>query len=160
MPLSNETVTVAGSGIVFNNSYGPGATIAFRTEVIAAENYLQAHFTDNVVLNVNFDFQPLTDGSIAENNFFVYPVQYSLLVAAMQQHATTNDDRIAVASLPTLDPSGGLGFYITSGEGQALGLLGQSGQNDVSVVVNSNEPWTFGSDMVGAIAHELSEGGF
>ena len=160
MALPNETITYAGSGIVFNNTYGDGVTSQVRDAILTAENYLQAHFTNAATLNITFNYTPLLDGSAAENLFFTYPVSYADLVAAMTSHATTDDDRLAVAGLPATDPSNGLGFRITSGEGQALGLLGPSGQNDVTVSVNSNIPWTFGSDLVGALEHEITEGGF
>jgi Ca2+-binding RTX toxin-like protein len=160
MPLPSETVTLAGSGIVFNNTYTAAITDQTRGAILAAENYLQAHFTNNVVLNVTFDFAPLSGDAVAQNVFFTYPVSYSDLVAAMTSHATTADDQLAVAGLPAIDPSGAFGFRITSGQGQALGLMGPSGQNDVTVTLSSTEPWTYGSDMIGAIEHELTEGGF
>ncbi|HEY3950146.1 NF038122 family metalloprotease [Phenylobacterium sp.] len=161
MPLSPESVTLAGSGIVFNNTYDVGVTDQVHTAIIAAENYLQAHFTDNVVLNVAFQFDPLGGSdNVASNAFSVYPVTYAQLTSALAAHATTADDHLAVAGLPASDPSNGAGFEIPEGEGEALGLLGPSGTNDVSVMINSNQPWTFGSDLVGAIEHELSEGGF
>ena len=159
MALPNETVTFAGSGIVFNNTYSATVTAQYRTAIITAENYLQAHFTNNAVLNVSFDVKPLTDGNVAENAFFTYPVTYADLVAALTSHATTADDRLAVAGLPAIDPSGFFGFRITGGEAQALGLMGPTGQDDVDVTISSTEPWT-GDDLVGAIEHELTEGGF
>jgi Ca2+-binding RTX toxin-like protein len=160
MPLSNETVSVAGSGIVFNNTYDAGVTDPVRTAIIGAENYLQAHFTDQLTLNVTFNFDPEGPDAVASNAFSVFPVSYSQLVGALGAHATTADDRLAVAGLPAADPSNGAGFEITSGEGQALGILPASGQNDVTVMINSQQPWTFGSDLVGVVEHELSEGGF
>jgi Ca2+-binding RTX toxin-like protein len=160
MPLSSETISFAGSGIVFNNSYDAGVTDAVRTAIVSAENYLQAHFTDSLTLNVAFNYDPEGPNDIASNAFNVYPISYTQLVGALSAHATTADDRLAVAGLPAADPSNGLGFAITSGEGQALGILGPSGQTDVTVTINSLQPWTFGSDLIGAVEHELSEGGF
>ncbi len=160
MPISPETVTLAGSGIVFNNSYDAGVTDQVRGAIISAENYLQAHFTDHVVLNVAFQFDPEGPNDVASNAFSVFPVSYDQLTAALAAHATTADDRLAVAGLPTVDPSHGAGFQVTSGEGQALGLLQPSGTNDVTVMINANAGWTFGSDLIGAIEHEISEGGF
>jgi Ca2+-binding RTX toxin-like protein len=160
MPVSNETVSFAGSGIVFNNTDNLTITDPVRTAIVSAENYLQAHFTDPVTLNVTFNFEPEGLDAVASNAFAVYAVSYAQIVGALAAHATTADDRLAVAGLPTLDPSNGAGFEITGGEGQALGLIGASGQNDVTVNINSQQPWTFGSDLIGAIEHELSEGGF
>src|SRR5581483_1583240 len=65
-----------------------------------------------------------------------------------------------VAGLPLTDPSNGVGFAVTVGEAQALGLRSASGLTDVTVTINADQPWTFGSDLVGAIEHELTEGGF
>ncbi|MBS0361143.1 MAG: hypothetical protein JSR98_07160, partial [Proteobacteria bacterium] len=160
MPFSNETVTLAGSGIVFNNSYDAGVTDQVHTAIITAENYLQAHFTDNVVLNVAYQFDPGGPNDIASNLYFPQAVTYDQLVTALTAHATTADDKLAVAGLPTADPSNGAGFLVAAGEGQALGLFQPSGTTDVSVIINSNAGWTFGSDLVGAVEHELSEGGF
>ena len=43
--MSTEAVSLAGSGLVFNNTFGSGATSAFKAAVTAAENFFQAHFT-------------------------------------------------------------------------------------------------------------------
>src|ERR1700753_1123744 len=104
MPFSSETVTLAGSGIVFNNSYDAGVTDQVHSAIITAENYLQAHFTDNVVLNVAFQYDPLGGAdNVASNAFSVFPITYSQLTAALAAHATTADDRLAVAGLPAMD---------------------------------------------------------
>ncbi|WP_293371753.1 NF038122 family metalloprotease, partial [Phenylobacterium sp.] len=160
MPLSGEAVALAGSGIVFNNTYDAGVTDQVRTSIITAENYLQAHFTDTVTVNVAFNYDPGGANDVANNIFNVYPISYNQLVAALTTHATTADDRLAVAGLPATDPSNGAGFEIVSGEAQALGILPPSGVIDDTVTINSLQPWTFGSDLVGAVEHELSEGVF
>ncbi|WP_372785778.1 NF038122 family metalloprotease [Phenylobacterium sp.] len=159
MPLGSETVTLAGSGLVFNNTYGAGVTDAYRGAVLEAEHFLQGHFVSPVTVNVSFDFQSLGDG-IAENRFSVYAVSYADLVVALTAHATTADDALAVAGLPAIDPSGGRGFEISAGEAQALGLFGPTGRVDDTVTLSTTEPWTFGSDAVGALEHELTEGVF
>lgn len=160
MPLSSETVTFTGSGIVFNNSYDAGVTDPVRAAIITAENYLQAHLTDAMTVSVAFNFDPGKPGDVATNAYNTYGVTYGQLVGALAAHATTADDRLAVAGLPAADPSNGAGFEIASGEGQVLGILPPSGQIDDTVTINSLEPWTFGSDLVGAVEHELSEGVF
>jgi Ca2+-binding RTX toxin-like protein len=160
MSVSSETVTFAGSGVVFNNTYDDGVTAQVRDAIVAAENYLQAHFTDNATLNVTFNYDHEGPDEVASNIFGVQTVSYGDLVAALTAHATTSDDRLAVAGLPIMDPSNGAGFTVTHGEAQALGLAGPSGQNDVTVFINSDEPWTFGSDLVGTVEHELTEGVF
>ena len=160
MSLPNETVTFAGSGIVFNNSYSDGVTQQVRAAVLVAENYLQAHFTDVATVNVTFNFTHVDAGEAANNVFSTYTVTYSQLVAALTAHATTADDRLAVAGLPLIDPSNGMGFALTIGQAQVLGLGGATSDTDDTVNISSDEPWTYGSDLVGTIEHELSEGVF
>jgi Ca2+-binding RTX toxin-like protein len=109
---------------------------------------------------MTFDLSPLTDGS-ASNAFFVSFYSYAQVVGALTAHSTTGDDAAAVAGLPTLDPSAGVGFGLTSGQAQALGLAGPSGRpDDDHVTLSSTEPWAFGQDAVGALEHEITEGVF
>src|SRR6516225_2781047 len=68
-PPPAETVTRAGSGLVFNNSYGAGVTATFRNEIVAAENYLQSQFTNSCTINCSFDLQNLGQGISGENSF-------------------------------------------------------------------------------------------
>jgi Ca2+-binding RTX toxin-like protein len=160
MALSNETITFAGSGIVFNNSYDDGVTAQVRTAIVAAENYLQAHFTDTATINVAFNFDHLGKGFVAGNHYLVYDISYGELRLGLTTHATSADDRLAVAGLPATDPSNGAGFVVTVGQAQALGLRNPSGMTDVTVNINADQPWTFGSDLIGTVEHELTEGGF
>jgi hypothetical protein len=160
MALPNEMITYAGSGIVFNNTYDDGVTPQVRNAIVAAENYLQAHFTDTATINVTYNYVHQGAGHVASNHFLVYDVSYAELVAGLGAHATTSDDRLAVAGLPLSDPSHGAGFVLTVGQAQALGLRGPTGQTDVTITINADQPWTFGSDLIGAVEHELTEGGF
>ncbi len=161
MPLGSETVTLPGSSLVFQNTYTASVTNAYRSAIVTAENFLQAHFTGPVTVGVTFDLQPLASGNPAENRFFVNDYSYSQVVGALTAHATTPDDAAAVAALPTFDPTAGVGFELTVGQAQALGLGGPTGHaNDDSITLNSNDPWTFGQDAVGALEHELTEGVF
>ncbi|MGZ3378196.1 MAG: NF038122 family metalloprotease [Phenylobacterium sp.] len=161
MPVSSETVTLAGSGLVFNNTYDAGVTDAYRAAVITAENFLQTHFVNQVTVGVTFEFTPLGSGGVAENDFFITNYNYATVTAALAAHATTADDQLAIAALPAVDPSGGLGFALTSGQAQALGLQAPSGMpNDDTVILGSNVPWVFGQDVVGTIEHEITEGVF
>src|ERR1700731_1064651 len=43
---SQETVTYAGSGLVFTNTYDSSVTTQYRSAIIAAENFFQSHFTN------------------------------------------------------------------------------------------------------------------
>jgi len=160
MTLATESVTLAGSGLVFVNYYGPGVTDAYRGAVITAENYFQSHFTNSVTVGVDFEFTALSPSFSAQNNFTSVPVSYGQFTAALGSHQTTASDQLALAGLPTSDPSQGQGFSIPTSEARILGLAAQSNTVDDTVTLNSTLAFSFGQDAVGAIEHEISEGVF
>ena len=134
----SETVTYAGSGLVFVNTYGSGVTAAFRSEIIAAENFYQSHYLNICTISRSFDLQSLNPAYGGENSFNPIVVSYAQLSDALQSHATTADQLAAAAALNNLaDPSGGRGFYVSAGEARILGLAGSSSGVDDSVVLNS-----------------------
>ena len=160
MTLPTEAVTLAGSGLTFINTYDATVTAAYRTAVITAENVLQAHFTNQLTVSVDFSYSALGSGVSASNNFSEVNVSYSALQSALAAHATTSDDHLAVANLPALDPSGGKGFALPTAYAIMLGLTPQTNGVDDNVTLNSTLGFTFGQDAVGAIEHELTEGVF
>jgi hypothetical protein len=158
--LPSETVTLAGSGLVFNNTYGAAVTTAYRSAAIAAENAFQTRFTGALTVNVDFELQPLSAGFVSQSSFPTVTVSYASFVGALQAHATTGDDMLAVASLPTSDPTMGLGITLPPAEARLLGLSIFTPAIDDTVLLNSKSGFTFGQDAIGAIEHELSEGVF
>ncbi len=161
---SPETVTYAGSGLVFVNTYGSGVTTTFRNEIVAAENYFQSHFTNACTINCSFDLQSLNHAYSGENSFSPITVSYSSFVTALRNHATTSDDLAAVASLANLsDPSHGAEVMVPIGEAKILGLAGAGSSIDDAVVLNSYY-WTAQAlqkspnDAVAVLEHEISEG--
>src|SRR4051794_30758848 len=145
MPFASENVTVGGSGLVFHNSYGAAVTPTFRTTIIAAENFLQTHFTDAVTITVSFDAQPLAPNIAGENSGdSIHNVSYATFAAALRAHATSADDLAAVAALPASDPSGGVGFDIPIAMARILGLAGAgSGGLDQQIILNSSLPYSY-----------------
>ena len=160
MTLPTEAVTLAGSGLTFINSYDATVTPAYRTAIIAAENFLQEHFTNQLTASIDFSFSPLSSNTSAENNFNEVDVTYSAYRAALAAHATTTAQQIAVANLPTTDPSGGKGFALPEAYAVMLGLAPQTNDTDDSVTLNSKLAFTFGQDAIGALEHEITEGVF
>ena len=160
MSLPTESVTLAGSGLVFQNYYGAGVTNAFRGAILNAEHDLQSHFTNAVNVVMSFDLKSLDRGFSAQNDYNLVHVSYSTFVSALKAHATTSNDFAAVAAMPTVDPSNGLGFNLTAPEARVLGLAQQTFSIDDAVVLNSNTGFNFGQDAVGALEHEITEGVF
>ncbi|THD58620.1 NF038122 family metalloprotease [Phenylobacterium sp.] len=160
MTLPTEAVTLAGSGLTFINYYEDGVTPAYRAAAIAAENFLQSQFTNQLTVSVDFQFSSLGQADSAENNFSEVNLSYQTLVSELRSHATTANDDIAVNGLPASDPSGGVGFDIPQAQAVMLGLKAQGNAIDDVVTLNSDLNWTFGQDAIGAIDHELTEGVF
>jgi hypothetical protein len=154
-----ETITFAGSGMVFDNTYGTGVSAAFRTAIVVAENFFQSHFTNAVTLNMSFNLGPLANGVAADNHYQLLPhVGYATLVGALNANAVTPDDMAAVRTIPSTDPTGGTGFAVPLGMARILRLAGSGSAIDDTVVLNQNLPWTYGADATGALEHEMSEG--
>jgi Ca2+-binding RTX toxin-like protein len=160
MSFDPEAVTQAGSGLVFVNYYDSTVSAAYRNAIVTAEHQLQSQFTNPTTINVSFDLSALDPGTAARNGYAIIPVSYATLTGALRSHATTADDQLAVNGLPAIDPSGGAGWSVTAAQARILGLASQTNADDVHVSLNSNLPWAFGQDAIGAIQHEITEGGF
>jgi len=162
--FGTETVTHAGSGLVFVNTYGSGTTTALHDAIVAAETYLETHFTDSVTLNVSFDLQAINPAFSAQDSSASVAVTYDQLVNALQTHATSQDDIAAVNALRLMaDPSGGELFTVPNGQAKLLGLPGSTNSTDESIVLNSAY-WTDTSitgspgDAIAVLIHELTRG--
>src|SRR3954463_2529663 len=81
---SPETITFAGSGLVFVNTYTANVTAEYRGAIIAAENFLQAHIKNSVTINQAFDTKNGgANGFVASNTFFLQNTSYSSLKSAL-----------------------------------------------------------------------------
>src|SRR4051794_32433022 len=54
--FSPETVTLAGSGLSFINTYDASVGADYHTAILFAEHDLESHFTNSVTIRVNFGF--------------------------------------------------------------------------------------------------------
>ncbi|HZZ31632.1 MAG TPA: NF038122 family metalloprotease [Phenylobacterium sp.] len=160
MSLAAESVTFPGSNLVFQNTYGAGVSDAYRAAIVTAENAFQSQFGNSLTVSMSFDLKPLDASFSAHNQYALVGASYAEFAAALAANATTAADHAAVASLPTTDPSSGVGFWLPSAEARALGLASSSSGIDDTITLNSNLPFTFGADAVGVLEHEISEGVF
>jgi hypothetical protein len=170
-----ETVTLAGSGLTFINTYDASVASDYHTAILFAEHELESHFANAVTIRVNFGFANLGAGFLAQNSFFnTVNASYATLKNALTSHATSADDIAAVNALPASAPSNmhsssaNTGFLVAAGMARVLGLEGASSSLDDSLVLGSAFTWNFdpnnrsapgGFDAIGAIEHEISEGG-
>jgi hypothetical protein len=153
MPFDPEAVTSAGSGLVFVNYYDDSVSAAYRGAIIAAEHELQSHFTNPITIQIQFQLSPLGANAAAQNQFSLTSVSYTTLVNSLSSKAVTFDDHLAVNGLPATDPSGGVGWAITTPMARMFGLQPQTNALDLTVTLNSNLNWSFGQDAIGAIEH-------
>jgi hypothetical protein len=150
----------------------PEAT-QIEAAVSAAIQFLEASFTNNVTLNIDVGWGEVDgdtigkkDAASSETNgdFFTY----SQVRQALASHATSADDAAALQALsPTVDPTNGGTFFITTADEKALGLFsGSSSDTDGWIGLNSTLAWTFDPDnravagdydAIGAIEHEITE---
>jgi hypothetical protein len=159
--VGGETVTFAGSGIVFHNTYTANVTQAYRNDILAAEQDIASHWTNSVTINVTFDAQAKgQNGNLASNGFgLLEGISYATLKNALAAHANSADARAAIASLPANDPSGGVGWSLPIAYARMLGITSFAPATDATVVLNTSYNWSYGQDVVAAVEHELSEGG-
>ena len=140
--MTTDTVTHGGSGLTFVNTYSASITPALHNAIVAAETYLEGHFTNSVTLNLSFDLQTFNPAVAARDSFPTVSVTYAQLVNALQTHATSPDDTAAVNALNLMaDPSGGNIFTVPNGEAKLLGLPGTTNGIDEGIVLNG-AVWT------------------
>src|SRR5712691_1807503 len=163
---SPETVTYAGSGLVFVNTYDSTVTAAYHGAIIAAENFFQSHFTNAVTINESFS---VTTGNFVDANspWFLTNVTFTDLKNDLANHATTTDDQTAVNTLNNInaDPTSGNGFSVTLAEAKVLGLwTANNSHTDGTVYLSSGlsyfyngSPVSGSYDAISAIEHEISE---
>ncbi len=159
-----ETVTFAGSGIVFDNTFDASVTQAYENCILAAEQNLASECTNSVTINEEFTAQAEgKNGDLASNDFYVFGFSYATLKGALTTLASHDPSNSylqqAVAHLPSADPSGGAGFELALPYARMLGLTSVSENPDDIVTLNTSYNWSYGQDVINTVEHEISEGG-
>jgi hypothetical protein len=157
--IPSDTVTGNPGSITFVDDYSPNVTSLVEQGVIQGERSLANVLGGADVIEVSVNFAPLGPGVAAENGFPTVNVSYGQFVAALKALATTSDQQIAVAGLPATDPSGGAGFDLPVAYAHHLGLAPAQSGPEISITLNSSLNWSTPTEIAGAVAHELSEGG-
>ena len=151
------------------NSVPTGFSTAFDNAI----QFYETNFTDPITINLQVGWgevagQTLIPGALGESSasqpgFFQYATTKSDLVADAKSAA----DLIAIANLPTSDPTNGATFKISRAQGKALGrTIGDGSALDGSVGFDSTANFTFDPnhravtgkfDFIGVAEHEISE---
>jgi len=163
--VTTFTVTVPGSGMVFNNTITAGFTTAFQQDIVDAEDALAGNWTNSITLNLSFS--AVNDGNtgfLATNSWpsFVN-VSYATLKSALAAHDQGDTfAQEAVAALPANDPNpaGGNDWALPEAYARMLGLSSATPTADDTVTLNTFylQDATVGQDVINAMTHEISEG--
>ena len=156
------TVSVPGSGLVFNNTIAAGFSQALENCIIAAEQTLASNWTNSITLNISFSASNQgNNGDLATNSWNNQNVSYSALKAALVAHdGGSSFAQAAAASLPLTDPNpaGGSDWKLPEAYARMLGLGSLTPSVDDSVTLNTSYNWNYGQDVTNTLMHEISEG--
>ena len=166
--LANEKLARA---VTINVTYGNSVqTLSNASQVESAFGYAALQygnlFSDPITINITL--QAGTTG-LGSSNTNLQTTDYSSLRSALVADAKTGNDSTALASLPTVDPTGGSTYVLSFAQAKALGPTFRSPTNastDGTITFNANEPYTFDPnnravagkyDFIGVAQHEISE---
>src|SRR4051794_38643917 len=101
--------------MIFNLTFGSSTSRApagFISTVNQVAQWFQAHFTDNVTVNITVGYgeaggQPLGGGALGQSATFLNSYTYAQIRSALIGDARTADDATATGTLPGSDPTGG-----------------------------------------------------
>jgi hypothetical protein len=149
--MTTQTVSTPGSGLVFVNTYTANDTTAYINCIVAAEKALEALWTNSVTMNITFDQKNEGNtGLVAENQWSSFvTVSYSQLKSVLP----TAD------AVPSSDPTGGHNWSLPEAYARMLGLSSSAPATDLTVTLNIFYNFSYGQDVINAVAHEITEGG-
>lgn len=156
------TVTVPGSGMVFNNTITSSTDASLQTAITQAEDTIGANWTNSFTLNLSFSaVNKGSSGFLATNNWPAFvSVTYSQLKSALAAHDSGSVyAQDFVASLPATSPIGSTTWELPEAYARMLGLSSTNYATDDTVTLNTFYLNGSGQDVTNALMHEISEGG-
>src|SRR3954453_4486002 len=158
----------------FNITYDASvanAPVSFRTTVAAVAQFFQNAFSNPITINISIGYgevggSALDSGALGESLTYLASNTYSQIKNALVADAKSNDDKTAVASLASVDPTNGGNFWVPMAEAKALGLSGASSGLDGSVGFSAMAAFDYDKsngispgqyDFYGVVAHQISE---
>lgn len=130
-----------------------------------AASQFENDFSNSITLNI--DVTAVAGTSIlGQSSFSLIPSTYRQVRNALINHATSTDDKSAISTLPSTNPTGG-SFSMTSSEAKALGFLAANNSaSDGTFTFGLGFNYTFDPnhraisgdyDFIGVAEHEISE---
>lgn len=163
--------------MIINTTITGSAPSGFADAVATAVHYFENTLTNNVTVNLTFNWGTTSDTAIAQTRLGanIYEVDYTSWAAAMlanaQSAGATHDNLIAAQSLPATSPFPISKVLVPYQLATAIGLSfsGVSADpvtTDATITLNSSLAYTFDVnnravagkyDAIGALEHEISE---
>jgi hypothetical protein len=144
------------------------APVGYKTAIQSAIAFFETTFSDNITINITFDWKNLS-GGLAQSNTYFNSYDYSTVVTALKTKAVSNDDFTMLARLPNADPlsnpTSSIYYNVSTAEAKALGLANGK-TSDGTVTLGSGNFYTFDPnrravagaiDAIGVLQHEISE---
>ena len=137
---------------LIDDSSVSAAPVGFTAAVAAAAQFLDNLITSPITVNILVGWGEDDNGTypISGNTASLggalagIGLNYSQLSGDLIANASTATDQLAVASLPTSDPTDGGSFFVSNAEAQALGLLpADDTATEGAVGFNSSVSWNF-----------------
>jgi len=160
IPITTEPTTGLTIHPTFDSSItGNPNAAAIQAMINRAIAIYESLFSDPITIQIRFryattapDGSHLPQGLVSESDTALYIVGWNAFVSALRADAETNNDNVANASLPGNALS--TNMRPSSANGRAVGLntppvmladgtVGQGGQYDGIVTLNSSEPFQF-----------------
>lgn len=147
--------------LVFDTSTS-AAPSSFTTALDYAAQQLDSLITNNITVSIDVSWDStgtvLGEASPYLSSAGLYG--YATVVSALHANAQTTAQKAAVAALPSTDPTGGKGLYLTVAQAEALGLpttglIAASGGVDGTVTFGTGGGVLNFSTSTGAVSGEL-----
>jgi len=164
----------SGTGLVINIIWDASVSSAptgFTNVVNQVVQYLEANFSDPITVNINVGYgkvggSTMSPSALGQSSTYITTVSYSQLTTVLTADAKTAADASAVASLPSVDPTGKL-YWVSTAEAKALGLpdpgtpvdgnVGFSSSAGIFDYDNSDGITAGQYDFYAVVEHEFSE---
>ncbi|MGC2627829.1 MAG: NF038122 family metalloprotease, partial [Candidatus Udaeobacter sp.] len=181
IPITTEPTTGLTIHPTFDSSItGNPNAAAIQAMINGAISIYESLFSDPITIQIRFryattapDGSHLPQGLVSESDTALYIVRWNAFVSALRADAETNNDNVANASLPgnalstNIRPSSANGRAVGLNTPPAMfadGTVGQGGQYDGIVTLNSSEPFQFSRpvnpnsfDAQSLTEHEIDE---
>ena len=165
---------IANAGLVINPTWDPTLDANLPSAVVAevkgafsyAAQQIESRFSDNITVNITVAAAAGTSVLGSSSTSLVGTATYAQVRSRLASQASTATDSTALASLGTIDPTGGNAFWLSRAQAKSLGFLLASTTRDGTFTFGAGYSYTFDPnnravsgkfDFIGVALHEITE---